>query len=89
MVSSLLAPVVCVYLVLTIESRTELLSLVWAVHALVPDGVQLLSGGLTELLHVLLLEFIETTDLLTQLSRIGERDSTESDGACSCIVHTL
>lgn len=43
---------------LTTESSTEFLSLMWAIHALVPYSVQLLPSGLTELLHVLLLQFI-------------------------------
>ena len=67
-------------LVPTTEGSTELPSLLRAVHALVPDGVELLTSGLTELLHVLLLEFVQTTDLLTQLLEIvqeGRGDNGE------------
>ena len=53
----------------TCESSAELPPLPGTIHTLVPDHVELFSGGLTELLHVLLLEFVQTTHLLTQLPR--------------------
>ena len=54
----------------TTVCSAELSSLLSAKHALVPDSVELLSGGLTELAHVLLLQFIQTTDLFTQLPSV-------------------